>query len=80
MNPRHLNRRQFGRLAISAAIMSLASGSFAEQMVYSRKTAVSIKDNVFLINGKPTYSGRIWKIIPSSRGQLPIGFCSLRDI
>ena len=60
MIPHHLNRRQFSRLAISASITSLTSVSFAEQRAGSRKTAVSINDTLFLINGKPTYPGRIW--------------------
>jgi len=60
MIPHHLNRRQFGRLAMAAATTSLAHCSFAEQRAGSRKTAVSISDTMFLINGKPAYPGRFW--------------------
>jgi hypothetical protein len=47
-----------------AALLALASALFAAEPgaipPHQSKTVVSIQDDMFLINGKPTYAGRTW--------------------
>src|SRR3954451_19016035 len=47
-----MHRRTFLKLAAASPVGSLAA---------SRRTEVSIRGDQFLINGRPTYSGRSWK-------------------
>jgi hypothetical protein len=65
MQSNKISRRQFGTLT-GAALAATFIGSrslFSQTQVanQARKTTVSIKDDMFLINGVPTYQGRSWE-------------------
>jgi hypothetical protein len=47
-------------IAIAAALFTTQLTALAEQNSPQRKTEVSIQDEMFLINGRPTYPGRQW--------------------
>jgi hypothetical protein len=51
-------RLAFALLILSCAVLIAAESPAA---ALARKTAVAIRGDAFLINGEPTYKGRIWK-------------------
>jgi len=59
---REINRRRFVGTALAGLAVPAALRLEASQRatVESRKTEVSIKNDMFLINGRPTYEGRYW--------------------
>lgn len=59
---REINRRRFVGTALAGLAVPAALRLEASQRatVESRKTEVSIKNDMFLINGRPTYESRYW--------------------
>jgi hypothetical protein len=48
-------------VALLTALACACPAAAQEKKPPERKTEVSIKDDVFLVNGKPTYAGRTWQ-------------------
>ena len=48
-------------ILLTLAALVAASGSEAQDKTSQRRTNVSIDGEMFLINGQPTYGGRVWQ-------------------
>jgi len=62
MDSINCNRRRFCGLALAVLAVGLACSRAKETAgaIAARKTVVSIEGEMFYINGRPTYPGRIW--------------------
>jgi len=62
MKFRKISRRHFARIACAAGAPALIPGCTIRRRfdTSARATAVTIRNDMFLVNGSPTYSGRFW--------------------